>query len=79
MSSPRSSSSYQQLQPEERITIASLIQQRYTVRGIARLLGRSASTISREVERNAGCKASDGSRHAQHQCQATQALRKACA
>ena len=69
MPSPRSSSSYQQLQPEERITIASLIQQRYTVRGIARLLGRSASTISREVERNAGCKESYGSQHAQRQCQ----------
>ena len=69
MSSPRSSLSYQQLQPEERITIASLIQQRYTVRGIARLLGRSASTISREVERNAGCKESYGSQHAQRQCQ----------
>ena len=66
MSSPRSS--YQQLQPEDRITIASLIQQRYSIRGIARRLGRSASTISREIRRNGA--ASDGysSQRAQRQC-----------
>lgn len=45
-------SPYSQLQPEDRLTIASLLQQRYSVRGIARILGRCASTISREIARN---------------------------
>lgn len=44
---------YQQLQPEDRVTLASLIQQKYTVRDIALVLGRSPSTISRELLRNA--------------------------
>jgi len=44
---------YQQLQPEDRVTLASLIQQKFTVRGIALVLGRSPSTISRELLRNA--------------------------
>ena len=44
---------YQQLQPEDRVTLASLIQQKYTVREIALVLGRSPSTISRELLRNA--------------------------
>ena len=44
---------YQQLQPEDRVTLASLIQQKYTVRDIALVLGRSQSTISRELLRNA--------------------------
>ena len=43
---------YQQLQPEDRITIASMRQQSLSVRAMARTLGRSASTISRELERN---------------------------
>lgn len=47
-----SRSPYSQLQPEDRLTIASLLQQRYSVRGIARVLGRCASTISREIARN---------------------------
>lgn len=45
-------SPYSQLQPEDRLTIASLLQQRYSVRGIARVLGRCTSTISREIARN---------------------------
>ncbi|WP_310320415.1 IS30 family transposase [Hydrogenophaga palleronii] len=44
---------YQQLQPEDRVTLASLVQQKYTVRDIALVLGRSPSTISRELLRNA--------------------------
>ena len=44
---------YLQLQPEERLTIASMKQQGLSVRAIARTLRRAASTISRELERNA--------------------------
>lgn len=44
---------YQQLQPEDRVTLASLAQQKYTVRDMALVLGRSPSTISRELQRNA--------------------------
>jgi IS30 family transposase len=46
-------SKYQQLQPEERITIASMKQQGLSVRAMARTLGRPASTVSRELARNA--------------------------
>ncbi len=44
---------YQQLDQEERFRIAALRIERVSVREIARRLGRSASTISREVRRNA--------------------------
>ena len=44
--------SYRQLQPEDRVTLASLKQQNYSVREIGRVLGRPASTISRELRRN---------------------------
>ena len=44
---------YQQLQPEDRVTLASLAQQKFTVRAMAQVLGRSPSTISRELRRNA--------------------------
>jgi len=44
---------YQQLQPEDRVTLASLTQQKYSVRAMAQVLGRSPSTISRELRRNA--------------------------
>ena len=43
---------YQQLQPEERVTIASMKQQGSSVRAMARTLGRAASTVSRELNRN---------------------------
>lgn len=43
---------YQQLQSEDRVTLASLAQQKYSVRAMARVLGRSPSTISRELRRN---------------------------
>ncbi|CQR42491.1 MULTISPECIES: IS30 family transposase [Thiomonas] len=43
---------YRQLQPEERMTMASLMQQGCSVRAMARTLGRAPSTISRELGRN---------------------------
>lgn len=43
---------YKQLQPEERVTLASLRQQGHSLRSIAKTLGRSASSLSREVARN---------------------------
>jgi transposase, IS30 family len=43
------SKSYIQLQPEERVTLASLHQQAYSVRAMAQALQRSPSTISREL------------------------------
>ena len=43
---------YRQLQPEDRVTIGSLKQQNYSLRAIARILRRPASTISRELRRN---------------------------
>lgn len=51
---------YQQLQPEERMTIASLLHQQFTISQIAQRLKRSSSTISRELKRNTqdGCYAS---------------------
>ena len=59
-----SPSHYQQLQPEERVTIASLTQQNHSVRAIARQLRRSPATISRELKRNA-CSSGYGSARAQ--------------
>lgn len=51
MSSP--AHRYRQLQPEDRITLASLCQQGFSVREIARTLCRAPSTVSRELKRNA--------------------------
>jgi IS30 family transposase len=45
-------SRYTQLQPEERITLAALHQQNFSCRAIAKRLGRSASTLCRELQRN---------------------------
>ena len=44
---------YQQLQPEDRMTIASMSQQASSMRAMARMFGRAVSTISREFGRNA--------------------------
>jgi hypothetical protein len=44
---------YQQLQPEDRITIATMRQRGCSVRAIARTLERAPSTIARELARNA--------------------------
>jgi IS30 family transposase len=43
---------YTQLQAEERVTLASLRQQGWSIRAIAKLQGRSPSTLSRELLRN---------------------------
>ena len=59
---------YTQLQPEERITLASLDQQGLSIRAMGKLLGRSASTVSRELRRNRG-EAGYTSRAAQRACQ----------
>jgi IS30 family transposase len=45
---------YQQLQPEDRVTLASLVQQKLGIREMAGVLNRSPSTISRELRRNRG-------------------------
>lgn len=50
---PSPSKTYRQLQPEERVTLASLRQQGLGVRAIAHILQRSPSTVSRELQRNA--------------------------
>ena len=65
---PNSPGTYHQLQPEDRVTLASLKQQNFGVREIARMLGRSASTISRELRRNADA-GQYGSTAAQQSCQ----------
>jgi IS30 family transposase len=44
---------YKQLMPEERMTIASMKLQGASTRAIARVLARPASTVSREIRRNA--------------------------
>ena len=46
------STNYQHLQPEERITLASLKAQGYSIRSIAQQISRSPSTLSRELVRN---------------------------
>ena len=43
---------YQQLQPEERQTIASLHLQCSSIRAMTRILGRSPANVSRELTRN---------------------------
>jgi IS30 family transposase len=59
---------YQQLQPEDRMTIASMLQQGSSMRAMARMLDRSASTISREIGRNAKPAVDYGSHTAQVLC-----------
>jgi IS30 family transposase len=46
------SKGYQQRQLEDRVKLASLAQQKFGVRAMAQVLGRSPSTISRELRRN---------------------------
>ena len=72
---PTTPRSYQQLQPEDRVTMASLLQQNHSLRDIAAVLNRSPSTISRERHRNvakvAGIAPASpyASATAQHKCQ----------
>lgn len=61
---------YQQLQPKDRMTIASMRQLGFSTRAVARVLNRSASTISRELARNTPAGLAYGSHVAQSACQA---------
>jgi len=61
------SRSYRQLQPEDRVTLASLVQQKPGIREMASALNRSPSTISRELRRNRGVQ-SYASAQAGQQC-----------
>ena len=75
---------YQQLQPEDRITIASMRQRGIGVRAIARMLERAPSTIARELARNTTTLQDYGSHHAQLHAAAMHAevancKRKVCA
>ncbi len=67
---------YKQLQPEDRITIAGMTQQRLSIRAMARMLNRAPSTISREIARNAAADACYGSHVAQQSCQARRRARR---
>lgn len=60
--------SYRHFKPEDRMTISSLMQQNFTQRDIAKLLGCSSSSVSRELGRNAQGKTYD-SKSAQRACQ----------
>lgn len=64
---------YRQLQPEERITLASLRQQGHSLREIAKTLERSASSLSRELRRNA---APGGPGYVAREAQAASAQRR---
>ena len=59
---------YTHLQPEERVILAALRQQGQSLRSIARILGRNAATLSRELARN-GDAQGYASRPAQQACQ----------
>ncbi|RKR31653.1 helix-turn-helix protein [Paraburkholderia sp. BL17N1] len=63
--------SYQQLQPEERLTIASLPLEDASIRAMARILGRSSATVSRELTRN-----SSSARYASMPAEALSAARR---
>ncbi|WP_035226632.1 IS30 family transposase [Paracidovorax oryzae] len=63
-------SRYTHLQPEERLTLASLVQQGWSGRSIARLLGRSPSTVCRELARNSTPRDGYALQSAQAACQA---------
>ena len=67
---------YEQLQPEDRMTIASMSQQRCSVRAMARTLHRAPSTISRELLRNTTGGKAYGSHAAQQACQARRGAAK---
>jgi IS30 family transposase len=61
---------YQHLQPEDRMTMASLRQQGYSLRDMSRRLGRSALTMSREFRRNTLAALPYASHSAQLSCDA---------
>ena len=59
---------YTQLQAEERMTLASLRQQGWNLRAMGQLMGRSPSTLSRELRRNSADAAGYTSASAQTAC-----------
>ena len=59
---------YRQLQPEDRMTMASMKQQGLSARAMGRALGRSPSTITRELRRNTLATLPYGSHSAQLAC-----------
>jgi len=61
---------YQQLQPEDRMTMASMRQQGLSARAMARALSRSPSTITRELARNTLAERPYGSHTGQQACMA---------
>jgi IS30 family transposase len=56
---------YQQLKPEDRVTITSMRQRGISVRAIARTLEIAPSTIARELARNTNGSQDYGSHHVQ--------------
>lgn len=65
---------YQQLSDDERYQIAAMRLRKFSLRAISRELGRSPSTISREIRRNAY--PTDGRYKAVHACQMSSARRR---
>jgi transposase, IS30 family len=64
---------YQQLQPEDRITLASMKQQGLSLRAMARSLSRSPTSVMRELRRNTLEGLPYGSHTAQAACEARRA------
>jgi transposase, IS30 family len=64
---------YAQITPEERYRIAEMLRHRLSIRAIARELGRSPSTISREIRRN---RKNDGGYRAQTAVERTNGRRR---
>jgi len=70
---------YRHLQPEDRMTLASLKQQNYSIRAMARVLHRSPCTINRELSRNAdasGYASSQAQKRCQHRMQSARPQRR---
>lgn len=71
-------SRYTHLQPEDRLTVASLVQQGLSQRAIARLLGRSPSTICRELARDGSSELGYAFKPAQAACERRRAVARPC-
>ena len=59
---------YQQLQPDDRMTMASLLRQGFSARAMALMLGRSLSTVIQELVRNTLADLAYGSHTARMSC-----------